>query len=96
MSMTKQNLKAYHPRKHHRRPERLEILVCVRNVCGTATTRDISEGGLAIDLVTAKNLPDIKVGSIVSTRVDGAPHSSSMIGKVVRMNEKELAIEFIV
>ena len=68
----------------------------MRNMCGTAKTRDISEGGIAIDLGTAKDLPDIKVGSIVSTRAVGAPHSSSMIGKVVRIDGNDLAIAFIV
>lgn len=94
--MSNQNLKAYQPRKHHRRPERVEVFICVRNMCGTAKTRDISEGGIAIDLGTAKDLPDIKVGSIVSTRAVGAPHSSSMIGKVVRIDGNDLAIAFIV
>lgn len=94
--MTNQNLKAYQPRKHHRRPERIEVFICVRNVCGTAKTRDISDGGMAVDLSTAKDLPDIKVGSIVSTRSVGAPHSSSMIGKVVRIDGNDMAIAYIV
>ncbi|MDX5152200.1 MAG: PilZ domain-containing protein [Acidiferrobacterales bacterium] len=94
--MTSQSPKAYQPRKHHRRPERVQIYICVRNECGTARTKDVSEGGIAVDLATAKNLPDIKVGSIVSTRSIDAPHSSAMIGKIVRMDESELAIQFLI
>lgn len=94
--MTDQNLKTYQPRKHHRRAERVQIYICVRNVCGTATTRDVSEGGIAVDLSTAKDLPDIKVGSIVSTRSIDAPHSSAMIGKIVRMDKFELAIQYLI
>jgi len=94
--MTTQNLKAYQPRKYHRRAERIEVYICVRNVCGTVTTRDVSEGGIAVDLGTAKDLPDIRVGSIVSTRSVGAPHSSAIIGKVVRLEGSDLAIEFLI
>jgi len=94
--MANQNPKAYQPRKYHRRPERVEVFICVRNVCGTVTTRDVSEGGIAVDLKTAKDMPEIKVGSIVSTRSVDAPHSSAIIGKIVRMNDTELAIEFII
>jgi len=94
--MANQNLKAYQPRKHHRRAERVEIYICVRNVCGTAMTRDVSDGGLAIDLASARELPEIKLGSIVSTRSVGAPHSSAIIGKVVRMDATEMAIQFLI
>jgi len=93
--MANEKLKAYEPRKYHRRNEQLDIFLCVKNECGTAVTRDISEGGMAIDLVAAKDLPDLKVGSIVSTRPVDAPHSSSMIGRVVRLDPRILAIEFI-
>jgi len=94
--MTDQSPKAYQPRKHHRRAERVEIYICVRNECGTAVTKDVSEGGICVDLATAKNLPEIKVGSIISTRSIDAPHSSAMIGKIVRMDQTELAIQFLI
>jgi hypothetical protein len=94
--MSDPKIREYKPRKHHRRAERVEVYICVRNDCGTAMTRDVSEGGIAVDLSTAKGVPDIKVGSIVSTRSVDAPHSAAIIGKVVRMNEDELAIEFII
>lgn len=94
--MKAQNLKAYQPRKHHRRAERIEVYVCVRNVCGTVMTRDVSDGGIAVDLTTAKDLPEIRVGSIISTRPVGSPHSSAIIGKIVRMNETEMAMEFLI
>lgn len=93
--MTEKNLKAYHPRKHPRRPEQVLMVICVKGVCGTATTKDISEGGVAVNLLTATDLPDLKVGSIVSTRKADAPHTASMVGKVVRMDAIEMAIEFV-
>ena len=93
--MAEKNLKAYYPRKHHRKPEQVRMVICVKGVCGTATTKDTSEGGMAVNLLTATDLPELKVGSIVSTRKEDAPHTASMVGKVVRIDSVELAIEFV-
>jgi len=93
--MAEKNLKAYHPRKHQRRLEQVRMVICVKGVCGTAMTKDRSDGGIAINLLTATDLPELKVGSIVSTREEDSPHTTSMVGKVVRMDAIELAIEFV-
>jgi len=93
--MTEKNLKAFQPRKHHRYKVQKKVLICVKGICGTVETKDISDGGMAINMLTAENLPDIKLGSIVSTRPADVDSELPKVGKVVRLDGFEAGIEFV-
>lgn len=69
--------------------------MCVKGVCGTVQTKDVSDGGMAINMLTAQNIPAIKLGSIVSTRPAEADNELPKVGKVVRLDDFEAGIEFV-
>jgi len=93
--MTEKNLKAFQPRRHHRFKIQQKVLLCVKGVCGTVDTKDTSEGGMAINMLTAQDLPEIKLGSIVSTRFVDAENELPKVGKIVRLDDFEAGIEFV-
>lgn len=93
--MAKKNLKAFQPRKHHRFKRKVKMLLCVKNVCGTIDTNDISDGGMALDRLTAQNLPELKLGGIVSLRPVEDSQALAKVGRIVRLEDTELGVEFV-
>lgn len=93
--MQEKNLKAFQPRKHHRYKSRKTMQVCVKSVCGTVDTKDISEGGIALDMLSGNDLPELKVGSIVSVRPVDSDTELPKVGRVVRIDTSEAGIEYV-
>lgn len=92
--MPSENLKAFQARKHQREEKIVSIVLCVKGICGTVMTKDMSDGGMALNLVTARDLPELQLGGIVSTRLEDAVQTSARVGKVVRITDTELALEY--
>lgn len=69
--------------------------LCVKSVCGTIDTNDISDGGMALNRLTAQNLPELKLGSIISIRPVEDNQVLAKVGRIVRMDATEFGVEFV-
>ena len=71
------------------------MLVCQKSECIVLRTKDVSDGGLLFD-VFSKNLPEtFTVDKFVRTRSEAEAEATAKIGRIVRLSEFEMAIQFV-
>jgi len=93
--VSSQKLKLFVHRKHHRLKQEIDMLVCQKSECIVLRTKDVSDGGLLFN-VFGKTLPEtFAVDKFVRTRADSEAEATAKIGKIVRLTDFEMAIQFV-